>query len=417
MAFVESHAAEVERLDNGKIRCTLTGTDLPPKIEVLEAFWSGRTYRAALKRRAESWDLSKYAPHIIPHKSLATKVYCRRTKRILNKDKDEIERHMQGRRFKFALSQWKPKPVPADGEASKPASGSSTLTSGDDDIWSRMALLPGEVADREGVVADDVDPDASSDEEADMARALIRHHRGSIAEIEAELDEEDEDDENDDEEDDEMDDDDDDGVFEEVPLSGSDVDEDDEADEMGEEDSTIEADGQDEEDVEQAEEEEKEEDEDEAPAPPPTKKRKASSAASTKLSSTATSSAPVAPLAARKRVEDHRPIGPPSKRDLKKAAAEAKAHTEKADAATQKTNGKSAPSASSSAASQQPQPGKLGRMNASERRKLKKQQKAATNAAATKDDNSTPQSAISKGNADSASTNNAKVAGKKRKQK
>ena len=34
--FIAAHGAEIERLENGKIKCVLTGTDLPAKIDVLQ---------------------------------------------------------------------------------------------------------------------------------------------------------------------------------------------------------------------------------------------------------------------------------------------------------------------------------------------------------------------------------------------
>ncbi len=50
-------------------------------------------------------DLSKYAPYIVAHKRDPTKVYCRTTKITMKRDKEEIEKHLKGRRFKYKLSQ------------------------------------------------------------------------------------------------------------------------------------------------------------------------------------------------------------------------------------------------------------------------------------------------------------------------
>jgi hypothetical protein len=308
----------------------------------LQSFWTGRAYRLAQKKVSESaapLDLSKYAPHIIAHKALPNKVYCRRTKRILNRDREEIEKHMAGRRFKFAMTQWKPKPEKAAASAGEEGAGkakkTSKVTSGDDDIWARMGMVAGsDLAAAEGIANEDDELQPTEEDEMEIAQAMQRQMRGEM-----------EDSEEDDEEEEAEDEDgtngaEDDGKFEEVPME-------DEAAEQARNES-----GSDDND-----EQEEEEEEEEAP---PRKKSKSASPASAPV---------VAPtkgaLVPKKQLQDHRPIGAPSKRDLKKEA--------KAAAST--------PAVQPTTAAAAPTPGKSVRLNASDKRKLKKQQQKQKEAA------------------------------------
>ena len=48
--FLETHA-DAEVMDNGKIRCTLTGHEMPAQLEAVDAYWSGKKYRSAKAKR------------------------------------------------------------------------------------------------------------------------------------------------------------------------------------------------------------------------------------------------------------------------------------------------------------------------------------------------------------------------------
>jgi len=105
-AWLKEHADEVETLENGKIRCKLTGHDIPKRLDALQAHWKGRVYRRAIENRKKSVDLTPYQPHIVPHKRDHRLVYCRLTMKVLHNDMEEIEKHVQGRRFLFLMSEY-----------------------------------------------------------------------------------------------------------------------------------------------------------------------------------------------------------------------------------------------------------------------------------------------------------------------
>lgn len=492
-AFLAEHKSEIEHLANGKVRCLVTGTDMPKRLELMQvrqthgrrhgrrrrrrwlfalrslvecreganqsnrrrwdtavcsrcahvwrtsinwtapsllfsphrsallpclagavsqSFWQGRAYRQGKKKLEEeqhgSLDLTPYLPHIISHKRLGDKVFCRRTKRILNKDATEIEKHMKGRRFMFAMQSYKPRQPPAERPAKTAAVAATTADgapiSGSDDVWSRLPDA-GDLVERE---EGEDDLEAGSDEEEDIEFALRRQVKGAG-------DDDDDDDEDAMGESDFGDSDDDAGVFEEVPMEEGDA----------KKKKKQQRKGNDESDEEEEEEEEEEEgaeesgddaeEEDAEVAAPPAKKSKPSPSAAAGAvlptaariaASKAAKSARVeaeasqlsrkeasklekaelqakianatkaarasaqgeeggaAPAAAaskkRKQVEDHKPIGPPSKRDIKsgKVPTPTTAETTKAKA--------------DAAAPGQPQ-----RLNAADRRKLKKQQQKA----------------------------------------
>ena len=75
--FLASHS-DAEVTETGKIRCTLTGHEMPAQLPAVEAYWSGKKYRSA-KTKAE-YDFSQHEPYLVPHTKNPYLLYCTLTK-------------------------------------------------------------------------------------------------------------------------------------------------------------------------------------------------------------------------------------------------------------------------------------------------------------------------------------------------
>mmetsp|Transcript_19942 Transcript_19942/g.27684 ORF Transcript_19942/g.27684 Transcript_19942/m.27684 type:complete len:325 (-) Transcript_19942:177-1151(-) len=98
--FLKKHKDEIQLLANGKIKCLVTGHEMTKDLEAMEKHWSGKSYKK--KKRAyktgEAVNLEEFE-WIIPHKFEKNKAFCVLTKDTLNRDIDEIKRHVEGRRY------------------------------------------------------------------------------------------------------------------------------------------------------------------------------------------------------------------------------------------------------------------------------------------------------------------------------
>lgn len=91
---------------NKKLRCRLTGHEIADRPEAIEAHLASRRYRiAAAKVPKES--VAEWEKHyIVPSKNGGHGrgvLYCTLTRTHLNAVKEELEAHIQGRRYKAAL--------------------------------------------------------------------------------------------------------------------------------------------------------------------------------------------------------------------------------------------------------------------------------------------------------------------------
>ena len=75
--FVASHS-DAEVMENGKIRCTLTGHEVAPQLATVQAYWMGKKYRNAKARR--EYDYSQHEPYLVPHTKSEHLLYCTLTK-------------------------------------------------------------------------------------------------------------------------------------------------------------------------------------------------------------------------------------------------------------------------------------------------------------------------------------------------
>ncbi|XP_028385453.1 surfeit locus protein 2 isoform X1 [Phyllostomus discolor] len=104
-AFLREHPSL--RLQPGacKVRCALTGHELPCRLPELRVYTSGRKYRR-LARASPAFDYAAFEPHVVPSTKNPRQLFCRLTLRHINKSPEHVLRHTQGRRYQKALRKY-----------------------------------------------------------------------------------------------------------------------------------------------------------------------------------------------------------------------------------------------------------------------------------------------------------------------
>ena len=85
-------------LPSNKVKCLITGHEMKPDLETISAHLKGKKFMKAIARRGD--DLGKFLPYIVPDVENETKMFCKLTAFSLNPIATEIERHMQGKKFR-----------------------------------------------------------------------------------------------------------------------------------------------------------------------------------------------------------------------------------------------------------------------------------------------------------------------------
>ncbi|XP_061460342.1 surfeit locus protein 2 [Rhineura floridana] len=88
-----------------KVRCTLTGHEVPCRLPDLQAYTSGKKYLRLIKAPGVL-DYSEYKPHIVPSTKNPHQLFCKLTLRHINKIPEHVLRHVQGRRYQKALRRY-----------------------------------------------------------------------------------------------------------------------------------------------------------------------------------------------------------------------------------------------------------------------------------------------------------------------
>ncbi|KAL1508040.1 hypothetical protein AB1Y20_007636 [Prymnesium parvum] len=99
-AFVRAHE-DAELLPTGKIRCTTTGHEIPPRLALLEQHWDGRSYR--VKKAVKAYDFSQHEPWIVAHKKDPHLLWCTLTTQPLSRQPKTVAGHVSGRKFQRLL--------------------------------------------------------------------------------------------------------------------------------------------------------------------------------------------------------------------------------------------------------------------------------------------------------------------------
>ncbi|XP_034047662.1 surfeit locus protein 2-like [Thalassophryne amazonica] len=94
----------LELTDSKKIKCTLNGHEIPCKLDELQKFTQGKKYK---KLRAEAdFNYSQYEPHVVASTKQPNRFFCKLTVKHLNRDPQDVLKHVNGKRYKKALSKY-----------------------------------------------------------------------------------------------------------------------------------------------------------------------------------------------------------------------------------------------------------------------------------------------------------------------
>ncbi|OWZ12905.1 hypothetical protein PHMEG_00013856 [Phytophthora megakarya] len=95
LEVVESGEGDNKRV---RVKCQLTQHEMMARVDVIEQHLKSKKFV-----KVRDWychDYSQYEPYIVPHRKLAKSLYCNVTSTILNRIPSEVEKHVQGKRYK-----------------------------------------------------------------------------------------------------------------------------------------------------------------------------------------------------------------------------------------------------------------------------------------------------------------------------
>merc|ERR1712227_775442 len=118
--------------ETNKVVCSLSGHEMPPKIDAVQSYLTGKRYAKLKKQKDFDDDFAKYKEHIIPseHKRCKHQFFCKLTLRHMNPDPDHIKKHINGKRFQKAFKRWEE--CQRSGEIFKPRNHARNATTLDE---------------------------------------------------------------------------------------------------------------------------------------------------------------------------------------------------------------------------------------------------------------------------------------------
>ncbi|GBG68194.1 hypothetical protein CBR_g2746 [Chara braunii] len=100
--FLSRHPGEFTLLENGRVKCTLSGHEILPDVGALEAHLQSKRYKLA---KFESQELVKLQPHVVQHPEMKDKLLCNLTGKVVNKTEEAVWKHIMGKRFQSILKE------------------------------------------------------------------------------------------------------------------------------------------------------------------------------------------------------------------------------------------------------------------------------------------------------------------------
>ncbi|XP_069465448.1 surfeit locus protein 2 [Ambystoma mexicanum] len=91
--------------EGNKVKCRLTGHELPCRLAELQLYTSGKKYLRLIKN-SKTFDYCEFEPHIVPSTKNPHQLFCKLTLRHINRVPEHVFRHVQGRRYKQALKRY-----------------------------------------------------------------------------------------------------------------------------------------------------------------------------------------------------------------------------------------------------------------------------------------------------------------------
>lgn len=143
-----------------KVKCKLTGHELPARLSDLENYIKGKKYQRLIKEVPdESPGYEEYKEFLVPNEKNRNQLYCQLTKKYINNAPNHIQRHVTGKRFSRALEKHREK---LNTEAEE----------GDEDMWVPSDLeseseLEEEESEKKEKEEDDSGGEFSSEDEND----------------------------------------------------------------------------------------------------------------------------------------------------------------------------------------------------------------------------------------------------------
>lgn len=92
--------------DGKKIKCGLTGHEMPPKMEVIKVYVTGKKFLKL--HQQQKYDYLQHRPHLVDHEDEKhrNQLYCNLTHRFVNKVPEHVERHVKGKRYQRELKRY-----------------------------------------------------------------------------------------------------------------------------------------------------------------------------------------------------------------------------------------------------------------------------------------------------------------------
>ncbi|TFK02759.1 calsyntenin-3 [Platysternon megacephalum] len=103
--FLQQHPVLRLVEPGNKVKCRLTGHELPCRMPELQAYTSGKKYLRLIKT-ARAFDYSEFEPHVVPSTKNPHQLFCKLTLRHINRLPEHVLRHVQGRRYQRALKKY-----------------------------------------------------------------------------------------------------------------------------------------------------------------------------------------------------------------------------------------------------------------------------------------------------------------------